>query len=171
MCDGLLYGYKQNRRGEWFAGAASQTQSPKRLMRVARLHQQSSHRQQHSCCSRATSPYLLTFLPFPSPPCLLFHPTQNAEAGAIAICLACISSLHHLGWLAVLPQEAPLSRVIALVGSAALPSLLLQVRARWRPSFHFAAQLCLLLRYNRQLRSCCKSQTNFYSTLEPPHHP
>lgn len=86
----------------------------------------------------------LTSLPSPSPssPCLLFHPTQNAEAGAIAICLACISSLHHLGWLAVLPQEAPLSRVIALVGSAALPSLLLQVRARWRPSFHFAAQLC-----------------------------
>lgn len=104
------------------------------------LHQQSSHRQQHSYSSRAARPYLLIFS---LAPYLLLHLTHNAEAGAIAICLACISSLHHLaGLLSVLPQEAPLSRVIALVGSAALPSLLLGVRARWRPSFHSTDRLC-----------------------------
>lgn len=85
----------------------------------------------------------VTPLPFPSPPSLLLHPPHIPEASAIVICLACISLLHHLAWLAVLPQEAPLSRVIALVGSAALPSLILCVRARWRPSFHFLTpQLC-----------------------------
>lgn len=114
MCDGLLYEYKQNRRGEWFAGAAPQTQSPKRLMRVARLHQQSSHRQQHSCSLRATSPYLLTF-PLTSLPSLPLYAERRGRRDRNLFSLHLIVAPFDLGWLAVLPQEAPLSRVIALV--------------------------------------------------------
>lgn len=171
MCDGLLYGYKQNRRGEWFAGAASQTQSPKRLMRVARLHQQSSHRQQHSCCSRATSPYLLTFpLTFFSLPSLspyaerrgrrdrnLFSLHLIVAPSWLAGCAAARSAAvprHSTSGICSLtvpppPSESALAPLLSLCCSAVL----------------------LLLRYNRQLRSCCKSQTKVYPTLEPPHHP
>ena len=107
-------------------------------MRVARLHQQSSHRQQHSCSLRATSPYLLTF-PLTSLPSLSPYAERRGRRDRN------LFSLHLIvapSWLAccAAARSAAVPRH-STSGSAALPSLL-QVRARWRPSFHFAVQLC-----------------------------